>query len=80
MNSTTISAFLPAPSRSNGLYCKPVMIVNDDSRVINTLETSLTDEARVVIFNCRMFIVKDTDLRQNLKMQMAVDKAGCHVD
>jgi hypothetical protein len=33
-------------------------LVNDDSRVINKLEASLTDDARVVIYNCHMFIVE----------------------
>jgi hypothetical protein len=36
-------------------------IVNDDSRVINKLEVSLTDDARVVIYDCHMFIVQATD-------------------
>ena len=36
------------------------MIVNDDSRVINKLETSLTDNARVIIYNRHMFIVQAT--------------------
>ncbi len=31
-------------------------IVNDDSRVVNKLETSLTNDARVVTYNCCMFI------------------------
>jgi hypothetical protein len=31
---------------TNGLYYKPIMIVNDDSSVVNKLETSLTDDAR----------------------------------
>ncbi len=35
-------------------------IVNDDSRVITKLETSLSDNAIVIIYNCHMFIVKDT--------------------
>jgi hypothetical protein len=35
---------------SSGLYYKPITIVNDDSRVINKLETSLIDDARVIIF------------------------------
>ncbi len=40
------------------------MIVNDDSKVINKLETSLTDNARVVIYiyDCHMFIVLATEL------------------
>ncbi len=33
---------------TRGLYYKPMMIVNDDSRVINMLEISLADDARVV--------------------------------
>jgi hypothetical protein len=35
-------------------------IINDDSRVVNKLETSLTDDARVVIYDCHMFIVQAT--------------------
>jgi hypothetical protein len=42
-------------------------IVNDDPRVVNKLETSLTDDARVVIYDLQMFIV-----------QAASDKP-CHV-
>ncbi len=41
-----------------GLYYKPVMIVNNDSKVVNKLEASLTDDARVVIYDRHMFIVK----------------------
>jgi hypothetical protein len=33
----------------SGLYYKPLMIVNDDFRVANKLETSLTEDARVFI-------------------------------
>ncbi len=53
-----LSCFLPSADvkpMSNdhampcGLYYKPMTIVNDDSRVINKLEASLTDDARVVI-------------------------------
>ncbi len=32
----------------SGLYYKPITFVNDDSSVINKLETSLIDDARVV--------------------------------
>ncbi len=35
-----------------------MMIINDDSRVINKLEASLTDDARVVIYDCHMIIVQ----------------------
>ena len=37
-----------------------MMIVNDDSRVVNKLEASLTDDARVVIYDCHRFIVQAT--------------------
>jgi hypothetical protein len=37
-----------------------MMIVNVDSRVANKLEASLTDDARVVINYCHMFIVQAT--------------------
>jgi len=44
------------------------MIVNDDSRVINKLEASLTDNARVVICDCHMFIVQATELKHGTKI------------
>jgi len=44
-----------------GLYYKPMMILNDDSRVIIKLETSLTDDAIVVIYDHHMFIAQATD-------------------
>ena len=43
-----------------GLYYKPMMIINDDYRVVNKLEASLTDDARVVIYDYQMFIVQAT--------------------
>jgi hypothetical protein len=43
-----------------GLYYKPMTIVNDKSRVINKLESSLTDHDRVIIYNCHMFILQAT--------------------
>jgi hypothetical protein len=39
-----------------------MMIVNDNSRVVTKLETSLTDNARVIIWDCHMFIVLTTGL------------------
>ncbi len=35
-------------------------IVNDDSRVINKLESSLTDDASIIIYDRHMFIVQAT--------------------
>ncbi len=46
----------------SGLYYKPMTIVNDDARVVNKLEASLIDDARVDIYNCHMFIVQATGL------------------
>jgi hypothetical protein len=45
-----------------GLYYKPMTIVNDDSRVVNKLEASLTDNTRVIIYDHHMFIVQATDI------------------
>ncbi len=45
---------------SCGLYYKPMTIVNDDARIVNKLEASLTDDARVVIYDHHMFIVQAT--------------------
>ncbi len=45
---------------SCGLYYKPISIVNYDSSIINKLETSLIDDARVFIYDCHMFIVQTT--------------------
>ncbi len=59
---------LPSRVNSCGLYYKPMMIVNNDSRVVNKLETSLTDDARVIIYNCHMFIVQATGLTHNIKI------------
>ncbi len=45
-----------------GLYYKPMTIINEDSRVVTKLETSFTDDARVVIYDSHMFIVQATVL------------------
>jgi hypothetical protein len=45
---------------NSGLYYKPLMFVNDDSRIINKLEASLTDNARVIIYDRHMFTVQAT--------------------
>ena len=37
-------------------------IINDDTRIVNKLDASLTDDARVIIYNCHMFIVQATEL------------------
>jgi hypothetical protein len=55
---TIVKIFL----QNSGLYYKPMTIVNDDSRVITKLEASLTDNARVVIYDRHMFIVQPPGL------------------
>ncbi len=44
-----------------GMYYKHVTIINDDSSIIHKLEASLTDDARVIIYVCHMFIVQATE-------------------
>ncbi len=46
----------------SGLYYKLMTMVNDNSRVVNKLEASLTDNARVIIYDLDMFIVQATGL------------------
>jgi hypothetical protein len=43
---------------------KPMPIVNYDSRVVNKLKTSLTGNARVVIYDHHLFIVQATERRR----------------
>ncbi len=45
---------------TSGLYYKHLMIVNYDSSIINKFGASLTDDPRVVIYNCHMFLVQAT--------------------
>ncbi len=45
-----------------------MMIINDGSRVINKLEASLTDDARVIIYDHHMLIEQATD--DNFKMNI----------
>jgi hypothetical protein len=44
----------------SGLYYKLIMILNDNSSIVNKLETSLIDDTRVVIYYHHMFIVQAT--------------------
>jgi hypothetical protein len=45
---------------TSGLYFRQVTIVNYASTGINQLRASLNDDARVVIYNCHIFIVQAT--------------------
>ena len=44
----------------SGLYYKHTTIINYASSIINKLEALLTDNARVVIYDCHVFIVQAT--------------------
>ncbi len=44
------------------LYYKHITIINTDSRIGNKFGASLTDDARVVIYDCHVFIVQATGL------------------
>jgi nanoRNase/pAp phosphatase (c-di-AMP/oligoRNAs hydrolase) len=45
---------------TSGLYYEPNMILDYDSRIVNKLETSLIDDARVIIYDHHMFTVEAT--------------------
>jgi hypothetical protein len=48
------------------------MIVNDDSTIVNKLETSLIDDDRVVNYDRNMFIVQPTELSDWYKEKTCV--------
>ncbi len=43
------------------MYYKHITTINDDSSVINKFETSLTDDARAIIYDHHMFIEQATE-------------------
>ncbi len=47
---------------TSGIYYKHMTIVNDDSSIIIKWSSKLIDDARGVIYDRYMFIVKATDL------------------
>ncbi len=49
-----------------GLYYKHIMIINDDSSVVNKWRVSRSDDTRVVIYNRNMFIIQATALSREL--------------
>jgi hypothetical protein len=51
-------------------------IVNDNSRVINKLEASLTDDSRVVIYNRHMFIVQSFGYRGVARLVKIIARHG----
>ncbi len=55
-NSSIIDRFY-----TSGLYYKHVTIVNDDSSIISKWSFKLSDDPRVVIYDCHTFIIQATD-------------------
>jgi hypothetical protein len=51
---------IPEGGYSSDLYHKHMMIVNYASSIINKLEALLTDNAIVIIYDLRVFIVQAT--------------------
>ena len=52
----------------SGLYYKPIAIINDNTSIVNMLETSLSDDDRVIIYDHHMIIVQATDLEVQFKV------------
>ncbi len=44
-------------------YYKHMTIVNDNSSIVNKCVASLTDDARVIIYNCNTLIIQATHCR-----------------
>ncbi len=61
----------------SGLYYKPMAIVNDDSRVVNKLETSLTDNGTVIIYDRHVFIVQATEYSLKKVLNIMFPIANC---
>ncbi len=55
---------------------KPIMIIDDDSSVINKLETSVIDNASVIIYDRHMLIVQATS--KTFKDQNITNESGYH--
>ncbi len=52
-------------------------IIKDDSSVISKLEASLSDDARVIIYDCHMFIVQATGLMTSFLYSIGLELRGC---
>ncbi len=68
---------------TSGLYYKRMTIVNYPSSVVNKLEALLTDDAGVVIYDRRVFIVQATGYFLYIVTlpkvaKASIDKWRCH--
>ena len=62
---------------TRGMYYKHITIVNYNSSIINKLGASLTDDARVIIYNCHMFIVQATIVTEKHALKCKQPLAIC---
>ncbi len=51
---------MPGIAEVSGMYYKHITIANDDSSIVNKFEASFADDARVIIYDCHMFMVQAT--------------------
>jgi hypothetical protein len=63
----------------SGLYYNPITIVNDDARVVNKLENSVTDAARVVIYEHHMFIIQATGCTATSIVENSAQVLSCQL-
>ncbi len=59
---------LPSWASSCGLYYKNMTIVNYTSSIVIKLKAFHTDDARVVIYNCHVFIVQATGVTSKTRL------------
>jgi hypothetical protein len=60
---------------TSGLYYKHTTIINYASSVVNKLGALLTDNARVIIYDCHVFIVQATeDFKKVVQISEKVSK------
>ncbi len=62
---------------TRGLCYKHMMIVSYASSILNKLYTLLTDDARVVIYDCQVFIVQATSLPFTIKASFTLRVPIC---
>jgi len=58
MLAVNVTKLFSSSLKLSGLYYKHITIVNDNSSVINKLEASLTDDARVISCDHNMYILQ----------------------
>jgi hypothetical protein len=54
-------------SVTSGVHYKHITVINYYSSIVNMFGASLTDDARVIIYDCYLFIVQATASNYNFK-------------